>query len=363
MSSPARRISIAFVGITLFVTTQLLWWNVFFARFSNNASHAQLEQWKSNQKLVRALYRELNPPEQRKLIQRCTKAYPHLDCSPPLFAIRPSALHTTLHEKHRYQRMFLFEGCFFFFIFIGGLFVLWLGIRAERELKHRQQNFLSAVSHEMRTPISTMRLSLETLQMRELSKEKQTKYLDRLGKQMDRLQHTCEQVVAAAMLDAPNSQRRLRSDDLNERIQEIIEHAQPDLEDRGAQVSWTLAPRSLPVQIDQSALSLIVNNLLENAVKYNEKDEKKVHVHIAHKGSWAHVRIEDNGPGIPIEEQKKVFTPFYRVGQELTRQKDGLGLGLYLVKGLTESMKGHVRYEALPEGSRFTLEWPIKATE
>lgn len=359
MTSPSRRISIAFFGIVLFVTSQLVWWNIFFARYTTSVTKRQLAQWKLDQQMMRSLFRETLPAKRADLLVQCQRYHPHLNCQPPMFAVKVEARGKVLYEKQRYSRMFLFEGCFFFLVFLGGLWLLWLGIRAERELKERQQNFLSAVSHEMRTPISTMRLLLETLQLRTLKPEKKEKYLSRMGKQVDRLQHTCEQVVAAAMLDHGKAQKDMHANDLNSQVEAIVEQMRSELEERGATVAWTSYEEELPTQIDPNALSLVLNNLLENAVKYNPKEAKEVRVGVSKEGNWAMVWVEDNGPGIAAEEQSKVFKPFYRVGQELTRKKDGLGLGLYLVKGLTESMHGRVSYEALSEGSRFVLRWPM----
>jgi signal transduction histidine kinase len=363
MNSPSRRISYAFTGIVLFVTSQLIWWNIFFSRYTNDVTKRTKEQWKLEQRMLRATYPSLSPTQQAQLRHQCTTLQPHIQCTPPLFSIKPTAYHALLREKRRYQRMFLFEGCFFFLVFLGGLFLLWMGIRSERELKHRQQNFFSAVSHEMRTPISTMRLLLETLQMRKVSPEKQAKYFDRLHKQVERLQHTSEQVVAAAMLDTSRSKRNLTSGDLNEQVEAVMAITQSDLEDRGARVTWTPSPTPVPVKVDPAALSLVLNNLLENAIKYNDKEDKQIDVSVTQQGAWAHLSVIDNGPGISLAEQEKVFTPFYRVGEELTREKDGLGLGLYLVKGLTQAMQGNVQYKALEPGSAFTLKWPIAPDE
>ena len=236
--------------------------------------------------------------------------------------------------------------------------MIWQGVKTEREFKHRQQNFLSAVSHEIRTPIGTMRLVLETLQYRTLEEEKRKHYLMRLEHQLNRLQNSCEQVVAAAMLDGPKPAGSHLHVNLNEEAGRVVEQDRFELESRGATVTWSPSAKEALVHVDPLSFEMILHNLLDNAVKYNPKEDKQIRVSVHAKDQRWQLWVEDNGPGIPEAERTKAFAPFYRVGQELTRQSDGLGLGLYLVKGLTEQMGGSVVYEALPEGSRFVLEWP-----
>ncbi len=353
-----RRTAITFVGIFLFIGTQLLWWYIFLSHQQEDAFHRTRQGWKRERQLIQETYIAATPAARITLLQLCKKQHPHLTCKPPLFTVRSEALSTLANQQRKNRRMFLFEGLFFLLVVILGHTVIWQGVRAERELKERQQNFLSAVSHEIRTPISTMRLLLETLQMRKLPEAKQAHYLKRLEHQLNRLQNSGEQVVAAAKLNDEKTESPMVQVDLNQEIDKVIEQDRFELESRG--VALKLTPSSEPafVVIDPLSFEMILHNLLDNAAKYNDKDDKQIRVSVRGNPKNIQLWVEDNGPGISPEEQDKVFTPFYRVGQELTRQSDGLGLGLYLVQGLCKQMKGSVRYEALSVGSRFVLEWP-----
>lgn len=347
----------AFLAIVLFISTQLFWWYIFFSQQQKQSFIQTRQHWQSEQRLYRMIH-DIAPLRWRKQLQTmCEANHPHLTCKAPLFTVRSEALSKVANNQRRHQRMFLFEGLFFLLIVFLGHFVIWQGVKVERELKDRQQNFLSAVSHEIRTPIGTMRLLLETLQLRNFSEEKQKHYLMRLEHQLNRLQNSCEQVVAAAMLDGPKPDKANQPVDLSSEAHRVLEQDRFELESRGATVAWNASPDKAPVSLDPLAFEMVIHNLLDNAIKYNPKENKIIRVSTHTQEKYCELWIEDNGPGIAPEEQEKVFTPFYRVGQELTRQSDGLGLGLYLVKGLTQQMGGQVKYLALEEGSRFVLSW------
>lgn len=356
--SLTRRTAVIFLGIILFIGTQLIWWYIFLSHQQQDSFVRTRHSWQREQSALQKAYSVAVPSSRSQLVELCRKEHPHLTCKGPLFTVRSEALSKLANQQRRYRRMFLFEGLFFLMVVFLGHMVIWQGVRAERELKERQQNFLSAVSHEIRTPISTMRLILETLQMRKLPEAKQAHYLKRLEHQLNRLQNSGEQVVAAAKLSDEKSESPMVNLDLNKEAKRVVEQDRFELESRGATVTLETLPSTATVKIDPLSFEMLLHNLLDNAVKYNDKEDKQLRV--ALKASTKHIQlwVEDNGPGIAPEEQEKVFTPFYRVGQELTRQSDGLGLGLYLVKGMCEQMKGTVKYEALEVGSRFVLEWP-----
>lgn len=356
-SSLTRRIAIAFVAIFLFIGTQLIWWYIFLSHQQKDAYIKTRQNWQREQQLAQMMYAKASEPFRRLLLAYCRHHQPHLHCEPPLFSVRSTALSELANQQSRYRRMFLFEGLFFLLVVFLGHTVIWQGVRAEKELKTRQHNFLSAVSHEIRTPIGTMSLLLETLRYREVSAEKRELYMTRLENQLRRLQHTCEQAVSAAMLDGPKSEANRVQVDLNREMERIVEEDRLELESRGATVTWEPLPHAVWLSLDSLSFDMMIRNLLDNAVKYNDKEDKIVRVSMHETQGTLQVWIEDNGPGIPRQEQEKVFHPFYRIGQEMTRQKDGLGLGLYLVRGLCEQMGGRVFYEALPVGSRFVLEW------
>ena len=116
---------------------------------------------------------------------------------------------------------------------------------------------------------------------------------------------------------------------------------------------------TLPVKLDEAAFSIVLTNLLENAVKYTPEAIKPVRVKLEARGSLADLSVIDCGVGLEPHEVAHVFDQFYRVGNELTRTAKGLGLGLYLVRGITELLGGRVRCEPLEQGTCFTVTLPV----
>lgn len=357
----SRRVTrIAFGVIIVFVLAQVVWWIIFQARYIGGVTETTLENWRQDAATVNTLLER--SPNGVTLIEEVQRDYPHLQFQDGRFVLDRNAVQTFTREQRGYIRMFAFEGPFFSLVVLTGLFIIAKSLRTERELKQRQQNFLNAVSHEFKTPLSTLRLLVETALYRSLKPEKQRDYLERMERELNRLEATSEQVLASARLEQHATTQSLQSADLSGVVQNIVERSRSSLEARGVRLSVTYPDTSLPVSLDPDALSIVLNNLLDNAAKYSSSGSKYVHVRVEAKRHVAAVHVEDEGIGLDPEEVRRVFDKFYRVGNELTRESTGVGLGLHLVKSLTEAMNGWVRCEspnpATGKGSRFSVVFP-----
>ncbi len=291
--------------------------------------------------------------------------YPHLRFENGRFEVDPADLQSFRAEQNGHLRMFAFEGPFYALVILAGLYVIGLSLRAERELKRRQQNFLNAVSHEFKTPLSTLRLLVETALYRPLSADKGRDYLNRMEREVGRLEGMSEQILAAARLEhAPTAP--LAPADLNAAVRGTVEGLRGALEARGARLTVSYTPDALPVSLDADAFGIVLGNLLDNAVKYSPGDkpgDKDIRVRLEAERHLAVVHVEDAGVGLGPGEKGRIFTPFYRVGDELTRAAPGVGLGLHLVRSMTEAMNGWVRVEtplepATGRGTRFSVVLP-----
>ncbi len=355
----SRRVTrIAFGVIIVFVLAQVVWWIIFQARYIGGVTEATLKNWRQDAAAVNALLER--SPRDAALIKEVQRDYPHLAFQEGRFVLDRTAVQTFTSEQRGYIRMFAFEGPFFGLVVLTGLFIIAMSLRAERELKRRQQNFLNAVSHEFKTPLSTLRLLVETALYRSLKPEKQRDYLERMERELTRLEATSEQVLASARLEQRTTQP-LQETELNSAVQSIVSQMRGSLEARGVVLETTYTGSPLPVSLDLNALSIVLNNLLDNAAKYSGH-EKRVRVRLEAKRHVAAIHVEDEGVGLDPKEVRRVFDKFYRVGNELTRESTGVGLGLHLVKSLTEAMNGWVRCEspnpATGKGSRFSVVFP-----
>ena len=356
MSFTSRRVTrIAFGVIIVFVLAQVFWWIIFQERYVSSVTKATLAQWARDADTA-TLVLERTPGFELELLE----SYPHLMLNDEADAlvINPEARVAFLSEQRSTLRMFSYEGPFFILVVLAGLAIIAKSLRSERELKRRQQNFLSAVTHEFKTPLSTLRLLVETALMRTLPPEKQRDYLQRMESELSRLEQTSEQVLASARLENAKGAVALEPHDLNSVVQGLVGSARAGLEARGAVLDVQYSPEALPVSLDAAALGVVLNNLLDNAVKYSPEAKKPVRVWLESTRDLVRLHVEDRGIGIGDKERKQIFERFYRVGSEMTRSSKGVGLGLHLVKSITEAMNGWVQVEALPQGTRFSVVFP-----
>lgn len=222
----------------------------------------------------------------------------------------------------------------------GLTFYLVLTIK-EMRLNRRQVNFVDSVTHELKTPIASLKLYLETLQMRDLALEQRTEFYRVMETELQRLDRLINQLLEVARLDAVGQQAEPEDIALEPLLRRCAEHACAHHKFELDQVfSFDIEPAVIPAR--QMPLEMIFGNLMDNAVKYAAAEPRvDVEVRVQDRGRVL-TRIKDNGDGIPSELRKKVFKLFYRAGNELERSKKGTGLGLYIVRTLVHILKGQV---------------------
>lgn len=248
-------------------------------------------------------------------------------------------------------------GTAFFLLVLAGL--LWLSVKLvlEVRLNQSQRAFLDAVTHELRTPLASFRLGLETLARHQLDAHQRNEFIGRMVEDLDRLENTVAQVLAAARAEetirpgTPSAVVELGLL-LREHIEELRErHA---LEEGAVQLDLARPAR---VRGDAAELGLVFRNLLENAVKYSESPVQiRVGVDETADGR-IRVEITDRGIGIPRRELRRIFRRFYRAGRDVQRQVSGLGLGLFVVRTLLRKHGGRIvaLSEGAGRGSRFVV--------
>ncbi len=359
-----RATRVAFAVVVIFLLAQVTWWIIFQQRYIGRVTENTVAAWERDAATAGLLYRARPEPSvQAQLIE----AYPHLSFTGGRFTVDPARLRAFRAEQTRHLRMFAFEGPFYALVILAGLYIIAISLRAERDLKKRQQNFLNAMSHEFKTPISTLRLLVETALYRPLKPEKQRDYLGRMEREVTRLEAMSEQILASARLEHSPTVHTLTPADLGTVVRGVIERERSGLEARGAQLSVDYPADTLNVSLDPAAFGIVLSNLLDNAVKYSPATRKTVKVRLEAQRHLALVHVEDAGIGLSETEKARIFDPFYRVGDELTRATSGVGLGLHLVRSMTEAMNGWVRCDApldvqTGRGSRFTIVLPRRSS-
>jgi signal transduction histidine kinase len=359
LKSSRRWVWLAFALVVVFLIAQVSWWLIFQRQYiQQNIEYAETT-WLHEAALLQELWPAIEPSRREALIKEMGVAFPHIEVQGETVFVNPERLVEYRAEQLGYLRMFAYEGPFFLLVMLGGLWIIAHSLRSEQEFKRRQQNFLMAASHEFRTPISTLRLLVQTLLLRELSKEKQQAYLTHMGHEVDRLEDLSERLLATSRLAQGMNQVRASRLEFDELVRQILERQREVLEARGARLHFDSGPNPVLVDLDPEAFGLVLSNLLDNAVKYSPGAEKPVWIRLWASQTQAVLEVEDRGIGIRRTEAAHIFEPFYRVGDEQTRNTRGLGLGLYLVRGITELMGGSVQAEPLPQGTRFSLRFPL----
>ncbi len=238
----------------------------------------------------------------------------------------------------------------------AGLVWLWLWLMREINVNQSQRAFLDAVTHEMKTPLASMRLYLETFQRHDLQPERLREFLDHMHGDLERLDQTVQQVLTAARAEGSARKAKLGRVRLDEVLSACIDDVRSAHHLPEAAVQLEIGPGAA-VKGDAGELSLVFRNLLENAVRYSDEPvEVKVRVRGEVDGR-VNVEIADQGIGIPSSELNKIFQRFYRVGRDVQRTAAGLGLGLFIVRNLVRRQGGRVeaRSEGAGHGSRFVV--------
>jgi len=252
--------------------------------------------------------------------------------------------------------LFVLGTLFFLLVFVG---LVWLSVRVviEMRLNQSQRAFLDAVTHELKTPLSSFRLGLETLGRHELEAPQRSRFLARMGEDLDRLESTVAQVLATARAEEGARARGVReSVDLPALLAEHVDELRARHHLATSSVELRAAP-ALRVRGDAAELGLVFRNLLENAVKYSHEPVRiRVGVEAVRDGR-VRVEIADQGIGIPPQELDRIFKRFYRAGRDVQRQVAGLGLGLFVVRTLLRKHGGRIvaQSEGAGRGSRFVV--------
>lgn len=249
----------------------------------------------------------------------------------------------------------------FSLILIGLTIYLLMSIRAYR-LHQQQVNFVDSVTHELKSPIASLKLYLETLQMRTLDEEKRVEFYQVMGRELQRLDGLISQLLETGRLDQIGEETEPEEIEL---IPLLEGCAQTASSHHGFEMEDVFEFHMQPTVLHgrKMILEMIFGNLMDNAVKYSN-EKPKVDVFMAMKDRET-IRIEviDNGEGVPRDLQKKIFKIFYRGGDELHRKKKGTGLGLYIVRTLVHFLKGEIRVRnrADQSGSIFQVDLPGRA--
>jgi two-component system sensor histidine kinase CiaH len=259
---------------------------------------------------------------------------------------------TISSDKQRKTVQYISEGITFLGLTLFAAIFVYRAVRRQFKVQLQQENFMMAITHELKTPIAIAKLNLETLQKRNLDENQKQKLLLATLQETNRLDALANNILVSSQLEG--GRYRLAKEELD--LSDLVKTAVGDFKSRFPDRDWqTHIEPEVDITGDALLLQILVNNLIENAVKYSSRGGL-VRCELQRKHKVILLQVTDNGAGIPDEEKKKVFDKFYRVGNEATRTTKGTGLGLYLCRKIAVDHHASIKVtDHIPTGSTFTV--------
>jgi signal transduction histidine kinase len=292
--------------VFIYIIAQFLWWEILLVRQNNSLIEEK-------QKLI-----ELSISDSRQLKSEMEKL-----------------------QKSKVQKTYMVvgEGTIFLLLLLYGLNLIRKANRRELELLDQKNNFLLSITHELKTPLATTKLQLQTLKKHQLSPEKQQELIEIAMNENERLNSLIDNVLLATRMQENEYQMLKQRVDLSEVITKIATTNYRHSIEAG-NLKLDIQP-SLFCEIDMLAFPSILTNLVDNAFKYSA-DISDVVIKLSKKENSIVIEVKDRGMGIKDAEKRRIFDQFYRSGSEETRKTKGTGLGLFIVKYLVEKHGGSI---------------------
>jgi signal transduction histidine kinase len=259
------------------------------------------------------------------------------------------------------HRSFLILG-FLSLMIVGGLVLTKHIVSKEIALARLKSDFVSNVSHELRTPLALIRLYAETLELgRITTQEKKQQYYRIIRKESERLTALINNILDFSRIEAGRKEYEFRNTDIAELVRNTLENYRYQIEQQGFAFEESIDSNLPAVPVDREAIARALVNLVNNALKYSA-DEKFLGVKLYREDGVVKLEVADHGIGIARRDQSKIFEKFYRAGDPLVHNTKGSGLGLSLVRHITQAHGGEIAVESTPgRGSKFTLSLPLAA--
>ena len=242
-------------------------------------------------------------------------------------------------------------------VILAGLLIIYIYYQKMIQLYRLQQNFINGFTHELKTPIASLQLFLETFSRHELPRDEQLKYLEYMKRDTVRLSDNVNRILNLGRLEDRNFKADFINQDLVILIEEFLNNT-PHLFEEG-KVTFHTDVKSLILPIDTALFEMLMMNLMTNALIYNKAKEKMVDIHLSANENTIFLDFTDNGMGLEKNQIKKIFKKFYQVG----KTTKGSGLGLYIVQSIAKLHRGEIHAKSLGVGVGSVFRLSMKKSE
>ena len=315
-SKKLRYIFFLYWFLLAYILVALIWWFIALNRQNKLMTKYEMEQLQQTDNNYQASFNKIKSLEKRKTAQ------------------------------------YLGEGITFFMLIVAGAVFVFRAVRRELRISQQQQNFMIAITHELKTPISVAKLNLETMQKRKLDEQQQQRLIQTTLEETNRLNALCNNMLLSSQIEAGGY--RITNEETN--MSELIGKCVQDFVTRYPQqkIEFDIAP-DIFINGDRLLLQMLANNLIDNAIKYGAK-ELPVVILLREENNKIIFVVKDQGKGIAAQERDKIFNKFYRVGNMATKAAKGTGLGLYLTKKIATQHNANISVtDNSPSGVIFTV--------
>ena len=242
-------------------------------------------------------------------------------------------------------------------VILAGLLIIYIYYQKMIQLSRLQQNFINGFTHELKTPIASLQLFLETFSRHELPREEQVKYLDYMKRDTKRLSDNVSRILNLGRLEDRNFKADFNRQDLVSLIENFIQNTPHLFED--GKVVFHSDTKQVLLPIDKALFEMLLMNLITNAFIYNKSKEKLVEIELHLSGKNIVLDFRDNGIGLERSQAKKIFKKFYQVG----KSTKGSGLGLYIVQNIARLHKGDIEAISMGPGAGSVFRLTLKGSK
>ena len=271
-------------------------------------------------------------------------------------AFRETEAYKSLSEKYKNQEWMIFgEASVFVLSLVIGIYLINRAYHREVKTAENRRNFLLSITHELKSPIASIKLVLDTFLKRKLNPDQHQQLSIGALKETERLNSLVNNLLLAARVEEAY-QPVLEPFDLTTLLKETVEQMQS--KHHSANISLESEMGQAMINGDHFGWTSVLINLIENAIKYSPQPAD-IKIRLTNRDKFLQLEVADQGYGIAKEEKKKIFSQFYRVGNEDTRRTKGTGLGLYIVDRIVKAHKGKISVsDNQPKGTKFTISIP-----
>jgi signal transduction histidine kinase len=350
---------VIFIIVSLYVLAAFTWWTLAHIRAHTEIAALKKQNIIEKVKEAKLLIENKNLVGQHQMDSFIQSSYPDLNIeyyhTKHNFNIIPKKDAIAEHDLYLRRKTWQYvgEGLVMMVLLFWGMLVIYRTFSKNIRLNKQQNNFLLSITHELKTPIASVKLYIETLLKRDLDKEKTTTILKNSLLDMKRLQILVENLLLSAQIESKKFDLSLLENNLSELLNQIIDkYATP----RG--IEGRLINKiqdEIYVDCDKMAIEMLLTNLLDNAIKYSPTNSP-IHIELSQSENKTVLELKDEGEGISAADKKVVFRKFFRAGDENTRKSKGSGLGLFIIKNIVQLHNAQIEIlDNSPKGTIFKI--------